>query len=212
LKLLWMAMAMALAAGSSALCAAPFSHRLHLQMNLACAQCHTAAAHSTRVEDNLLPAKEVCLNCHQQTEAEIQIPPPPVTRITSFSHAQHLKMGNVAPLLALAIDKKNYLQPADDIRRHLNTRDPCEACHRGLEESDRATHAALPQMADCLVCHSQIENPFSCEACHGKNITPLKPASHTANFMDTHSAGKLHLDKAQCAVCHGRTFTCMGCH
>jgi len=190
--------------------AAPFSHRLHLRMNLECAACHTAAAHSTRIDDNLLPAKEVCLNCHRETE--IQIPPPPVTRITSFSHAQHLKMGNVAPLLALAIDKKNYLQPANEIRRHLNTRNPCVACHRGLEESDHVTHAALPQMADCLVCHSQIENPFSCETCHGKNIESLKPADHTANFMDTHSAGKLHLDKATCAVCHGRRFTCMGCH
>lgn len=179
-------------------------------MNLECAQCHTTAATSARVEDNLLPAKEVCLNCHRETE--IQIPPPPETRIVSFSHAQHLRMGNVAPLLALAIDKKNYLQPANDIRRHLNTRNPCEACHRGLEESDRVTHAALPQMADCLVCHNQIDNPFSCEACHGKDIASLKPASHTANFMDTHSAGKLQLDKTTCAVCHGRTFTCMGCH
>jgi hypothetical protein len=179
-------------------------------MNLQCAQCHTAAANSTRVEDNLLPAKQVCLSCHKETE--IQIPPPPATRINSFSHAQHLRMGNVAPLLALAIDKKNYLQPAIAIRRHLNTRNPCQACHRGLEESDRVTHAALPQMADCLVCHSTIENPFSCETCHGKDIASLKPVSHTANFMDTHSAGKLHLDKATCAVCHGRTFTCMGCH
>jgi hypothetical protein len=209
LKLLWIVFVLGTGC-SEVRGAAPFSHRQHLQMSLACVGCHTAAANSTRVEDNLLPAKEVCLSCHKETE--IQIPSPPATRITSFSHAQHLRMGNVAPLLALAIDKKNYLQPANDIRRHLNTRNPCEACHRGLEESDRVTHAALPQMADCLVCHSQIENPFSCETCHGKTIASLKPASHTANFMDTHSTGKLHLDKTTCAVCHGRTFTCMGCH
>jgi hypothetical protein len=209
LKLLWIMLAL-FSTCRTAWGAAPFSHRRHLQMGLGCAGCHTTAASSTRVEDNLLPAREVCLNCHQ--EPEIQIPAPPATRITNFSHALHLRMGNVAPLLALAIDKKNYLQPANDIRRHLNTRNPCEACHRGLEESDRVTPAALPQMADCLVCHSQIDNPFSCETCHGKNVASLKPASHTANFMDTHSAGKLHLDKTTCAVCHGRTFTCMGCH
>ena len=198
----------------SALWAAPpFSHRLHLQLKLQCEGCHPSAATSTSIEDNLLPAKEVCLKCHR--EAEIASPAANRARnfgITAFSHALHLKMGNVAPLLALAIDKNNYLQPAGDIRRHLNTGNRCEACHRGLEESDQVTHAAFPQMADCLVCHSQIENPFSCETCHGKNIARLKPASHTANFMDTHSSGKLKLDKASCVVCHGRTFTCMGCH
>lgn len=179
-------------------------------MHLECVGCHRTAPASTRVDDNLLPAKDACLNCH--AAGEIQIPAPPVSRLTSFSHAQHLKMGNVSKLLALAIDKRNYLQPPGDIRRHLNTTNPCEACHRGLEESDQVTHAALPQMADCLVCHSQIENPFTCETCHGKEIAPLKPASHTANFMDTHSTGKLRLDKTTCAVCHGRSFTCMGCH
>ena len=33
-----------------------------------------------------------------------------------------------------------------------------------------------------------------------------------AGFMDAHSSGKMKLDKTTCAVCHGRQFTCMGCH
>jgi len=131
--------------------------------------------------------------------------------VVHFSHAQHLKMGNVAPVIAAAIDKKNYLQPPGDIRRHLDTKNACEACHRGLEDSDAVTPAAMPQMADCLVCHSQIENPFSCEKCHAKNAN-LKPANHTEDFMSTHTTGKLNLDKTTCAVCHGRTFRCLGCH
>jgi len=191
--------------------AAPFSHRIHLGMGLGCAECHTSAATSTKVQDNLLPSKQVCLACHNETELPA-IPNKPATRVSQFSHALHLKMGNVAPLLAKAIDKKNYLQPPGDIRRYLNTSNACEACHRGLEESDRVTHAALPQMADCLVCHSQIENPFSCETCHVKDARFLKPASHVEHFLDLHSNGKMQLDKTTCAVCHGREFTCMGCH
>jgi len=197
--------------GGAALTAAPFSHRLHLQMKLQCVMCHTAAATSTKVEDNLLPAKQACAGCHK--ESEILIPPQPAVRIVSFSHAQHLKMGNVAPLIAAAIDKKNYLQPPGDIREHLNTTNPCQACHRGLEESDQVSHAALPQMADCLVCHNQIDNPFSCETCHGRNsAAQLKPANHTPDLLDTHTSGKLGLDKTTCAVCHGLTFHCLGCH
>ena len=186
--------------------AAPFSHKLHLSLELQCITCHTAAAGSTKASDNLLPAKAVCLQCHE----DVQIPAPPKTRVAFFSHSQHLKMGNVAPLLAAAIDKRTYLQPPGDIRRHLNTLDACQACHRGLAESDRVTPAAMPQMADCLVCHTEIDNPFSCEKCHAKDA-PLKPANHLPGFLSDHTSGKLNLDKASCVVCHGRNFRCLGC-
>jgi predicted CXXCH cytochrome family protein len=187
--------------------AAPFSHKLHLGLELQCTTCHTAANASTKASDNLLPAKTVCLQCHEAA----QIPAPPKTRVAFFSHAQHLKMGNLAPILAAAIDQKNYLQPPGDIRRHLNTQNACQACHRGLLESDQVTAAAMPQMADCLVCHTEIDNPFSCEKCHAKDA-PLKPASHLPGFLSDHTSGKLNLDKASCVVCHGREFRCLGCH
>jgi predicted CXXCH cytochrome family protein len=187
--------------------AAPFSHKLHLKLIPQCTTCHTAASASTKPEDNLLPAKGACAQCHK--EGEVTIPPPPATLVAHFSHAQHLKMGNVAPVIAAAIDKKNYLSAPGDIRRHLDTKNPCQACHRGLEESDAVSKANMPQMADCLVCHNQIDNPFSCEQCHNKTAN-LKPASHIPEFHDTHS--KPSVDKASCAVCHGRDFHCLGCH
>jgi predicted CXXCH cytochrome family protein len=187
--------------------AAPFSHKLHLSLDLECVTCHVAAAASTKASDNLMPAKAVCLPCHE----DVQIPAPPKTRVAFFSHAGHLKMGNMAPLLAAAIDKRTYLQPPGDIRRHLTTLDACQACHRGLPESDRVTPAAMPQMADCLVCHTEIDNPFSCEKCHAKDAA-LKPASHLPGFLSDHTSGKLNLDKASCVVCHGRNFRCLGCH
>ena len=182
-------------------------------MGMKCVSCHAAAASSTKVQDNLLPAREVCLECHDDAE----IPTPPATNLTHFSHALHLKIGDVAPFLAAAIDHKNYLRTPGDqtpwIRNRLGTRDPCQACHRGLEESDRVTRAALPQMADCLVCHTVIEAPFSCWDCHALDAE-LRPASHTEipHFMDAHSSGKVQLDKATCTLCHGRNFRCMGCH
>ncbi|MGO9259946.1 MAG: hypothetical protein ACLQU1_27085 [Bryobacteraceae bacterium] len=159
------------------------------------------------MEDNLLPTREVCLDCHDDPA----IPAPQPVGVVKFSHALHLKMGDVAPFLAQAIDHQAYLQPPGDIRAHLNTHNACEACHRGMEESTRIGPANMPQMADCLVCHSQIEPPFSCEDCHAKDA-PLKPASHVERFVTIHSSGKANLDKSTCAVCHGRTFQCMGCH
>src|SRR5262249_19135608 len=190
------------------LAAAPFSHRLHLQLQMECTTCHTAALTSSRVQDNLLPSKAVCQKCHQ----DVTIPGPPTTRVVKFNHSLHLKMGNVAPLIPAAIDRGRYLQPAGDIRRHLdNTTNDCAACHRGMAESEQVTKANLPQMADCLVCHVKIENPFSCEACHGKGAD-LRPASHVPRWVDIHSDKKRVPDKSTCAVCHGREFSCMGCH
>ncbi len=187
--------------------AAEFSHRLHLKMKLECVACHASVARSTKVEDNNLPNKQVCLGCH--TDAQIKAPPQ--TMVAKFNHQQHLKMGNIAPVIAAAIDSGNYLSKPRDIRKHLDTKNACVACHRGLELSDKVTAAAMPQMADCLVCHNKIEPPFSCAQCHREDAA-LKPASHVPAFMDQHSSGKMKFDKTSCAVCHGRKFTCLGCH
>src|SRR5215468_9457398 len=112
--------------------AAPFSHQLHLKLKPDCGACHTSAATSTSPQDNLLPDEKVCLSCHRQS---VEIPGPPTTRVAHFSHQQHLKMGNLAPVIAAAIDKNDYLQPPGDTRRYLNGTNPCLACHRGLEAS-----------------------------------------------------------------------------
>ncbi len=137
---------------------------------------------------------------------------PAVTLVTRFSHRQHLGMGNLARIIAASIDAKTYLSNPGEIRRHLNsTNSPCSACHRGMEESDAVSRAALPQMADCLVCHTRIDPPFSCESCHAPG-EHLKPASHAPGYVDRHSSVKAQIDKPSCVICHGRKFTCQGCH
>ena len=188
--------------------AADFSHKLHLKLIPKCTDCHTSVATSTKVEDNLLPVRAACIRCHSQG---VVIRQPEPTTLARFSHRQHLQFGNVSKVIANAIDKKNYLSPPGDLRRHLDTQNPCGACHRGIEESEKVTHANLPQMADCLVCHSKIDPPDSCATCHAKTMR-LTPASHVEGFFSNHSSGKLNLDRTSCAVCHGRRFTCLGCH
>ena len=189
--------------------AAGFSHKRHLALKTACTTCHTAAATSTNASDNLLPPAAVCRDCHSDNRQPR--PAPTAQFVAKFNHARHLKLGNIAPVIAASIDKGTYLSDPGDERAHLNSGNPCEACHRGLEESDRVTSANFPKLADCLVCHSKIDPPFSCVTCHEEG-QQLRPASHTPNFLDTHSSGKLNMDKGTCAVCHGRRFTCQGCH
>jgi predicted CXXCH cytochrome family protein len=204
-----------------------FSHRVHLQLKLNCLSCHANASSSTRVEDNLLPNPAICLSCHSAGGKGVggkapalaggpAIKPPRVSHIAKFSHQRHLQMGNVAPVIAAAIQSGKYLGSTGAAIRPLldnavQSKNACTACHRGMEQSDAVSDAAFPQMADCLVCHSKIEPPFSCTTCHAENAK-LSPPSHDAKWLDFHASGKANLDKQSCAVCHGRQFTCRGCH
>jgi hypothetical protein len=185
----------------------PFSHKLHLQLKKQCTDCHASVATSTLPTDNLLPGAAVCKPCHDSRT----IPAPRPTPLTHFSHAQHLKLGNVAPAIAAAIDQKTYLSDPGDLRAHLNSTNACLACHRGIDTSEQVSDANMPRMADCLVCHNQIDLPFSCAQCHDPKWPGLKPATHNAaDFVDKHSTKAIV--KQGCALCHGRKFTCMGCH
>lgn len=194
-----------------------FSHQLHLnEVRATCTDCHVSAVSSTEAADNNLPPASVCEKCHDgETAKKIETgylaAKRPAERTYWFSHQFHLQMGNVAPIIAAAIEDKKYLGKVGDMRRHLDTGNACAACHRGLGETDQATAANLPRMSDCLVCHNRIDNPFSCEKCHLEGVN-LKPANHTHDFLDRHSTGKLGLDKTTCLPCHGKNFTCMGCH
>ena len=207
-------------AAAVAMEAAPFSHQLHLQLKLDCLSCHAGVTESTKAADNNLPAPAICARCHTgKNEKPVRAQASP-TRLSAFNHALHLKLGNAAPVIAAAIARKTYhtsssgSHPLDKIRTYLSAAggNACAGCHRGLEDSEAAAHSDYPQMADCLVCHPQIDPPFSCEKCHAPIQAFLKPPSHTANYIDVHSSGKANLDKPSCVICHGQRFQCMGCH
>src|ERR1700730_16202055 len=113
----------------------PFSHQLHLKLpaKLACVTCHSSVQSSTRSEDNNLPPIAICRGCHKNNEVSIGRPRP--TLLAHFNHQKHLALGNIAPVIRAAIDSKAYLSPAGDIRRHLDSANPCGACHRSMEQS-----------------------------------------------------------------------------
>jgi c(7)-type cytochrome triheme protein len=196
---------------------APFSHRVHLKtVGLSCTACHASATRSRKAEDRNLPARQQCQACHdganlRSVETEFLAHLETTERSYRFDHEFHLKIGNTAPLLATAIDGGAYLGKGEEVRRHLDTADACQACHRGMAEVELASTANLPVMSDCLVCHSEIDNPFSCQKCHLQGVN-LRPADHTRGFVDLHSTGKIKLDKRSCLPCHGTNFACMGCH
>lgn len=194
-----------------------FPHKTHLAVGLDCQTCHATASGSEDAADHLLPDGGQCSACHNgQVAPEIDLTTlaerAPAERSYRFDHAFHLGLGNIAPLIAAAIDSGNYFGKPGDARKFLDSEHTCSACHRGLEESlsvDSPVH--MPMMGDCIVCHTKVDNPFTCKECHHADVD-LVPADHTREFIDLHSTGRLGLDKASCLPCHGRNFACMGCH
>ncbi len=194
-----------------------FPHRAHLAVGLDCPACHPQAETSNSSADHLVPDGQVCGACHNgQTAPEVDVShlaqAEPVERTYRFDHGFHLGLENPAPLIAAAIDSGNYYGKPGDARRFLDGATGCTGCHRGLEESvaiDTPVH--MPRMGDCIVCHTRVDNPFSCSECHVSGAN-LMPANHTRRFVDQHSTGRIQLDKPSCLPCHGRNFACMGCH
>lgn len=189
----------------------PFSHQHHLaQPDVTCEVCHASVHGSTSALDDDRPSGEACLRCHDQTYAGLAraVEPRPA-RNFRFNHKLHLGLGNLSPIFAAAIDGGAYLGDGAAVRPELQGADRCGACHRGIARTDRVTPANGPRMADCLVCHSRIAPPVSCVFCHTSDAV-LKPPSHAGPFTDRHSSPQVA--KTDCKVCHGRKFTCMGCH
>lgn len=187
-----------------------FSHRQHLALpEVTCRICHATAAESRSAEDDNRPGPEACRRCHDESYR------PPARqrgggeRSFRFDHERHLALGNLAPLLASAIDHGRYLGEGAPVRPLLEGTDACGACHRGVSQADQVTPAHLPRMADCLVCHTRIDPPGSCAFCHPAEAV-LRPPSHTPGFADRHSSRAVA--KTDCKPCHGTRFTCMGCH
>lgn len=162
--------------------AQPFSHKEGAQ-GVACTECHPREA-GTAVKSK--------------------------QKIARFNHQLHMKFGNIAPMIKAAIAGKEYLDTK--IPRHLDTKNSCAGCHHGIEQSVDVSKAnVFPHMGDCLICHNKIEAPFSCEKCHD-NVPALKPANHSRDFIDRHNRNNEGLDRSSCFTCHGKRFTCLGCH
>lgn len=175
-----------------------FSHKMHVQENeLECTTCHPKAETSATGMDNLMPAMNVCADCHDVQDSE-------------NCGTCHSDLEN--PRRVSRIDR--YSQKFSH-EKHLNTGLDCLACHAAVVSKETAAAIILPSMGECLQCHETRAVLTECSSCHLPEEN-LRPVSHTPNFLHNHSdlarnnmiPGSRNL---ACTTCHKIDY-CQTCH
>ncbi|MBN1301523.1 MAG: cytochrome c3 family protein [Melioribacteraceae bacterium] len=171
-----------------------FSHQLHTELEVGCADCHTGVPESTALSDRLLPEKDICAGCHDVEDDES----------CNTCHYEDTYEPFVSEPSKLIFSHQFHVTESEM---------ECQACHKGLEEVDYSTDltSANPSMMICYQCHNDQSVAVNvCESCHIAT-SDLTPESHkTANFFRNHKFSSNHPD-AECAMCHDNSF-CEDCH
>jgi hypothetical protein len=172
-----------------------FSHQFHVtESGIACIDCHSEAAQSTKASDNLLAKMDACKNCHEQQEksnctychisadtSSYSASPNPVRELR-FSHQQHVDSQKVA----------------------------CETCHNVIDKADASVGELVPAMTTCTTCHNDVKATAACENCH-TNLADLRPREHNrSDFVREHKQLARSGD-AKCGSCHTQE-SCFDCH
>ncbi|MFQ6092249.1 MAG: cytochrome c3 family protein [bacterium] len=169
-----------------------FSHELHLvDVGADCTTCHARAEESQKSGDNNLPTKESCLECHDGDIA------PDDCQVCHKDPENPVAFEN--PLRRIIFSHKN----------HVARKIECVDCHQGLGETDFASPANLPKMADCQTCHNGTKAEDECTLCHPQPVP--KPVSHDLSWIKNHKEYARE-DMASCAGCHDRENDCQRCH
>ncbi len=140
-----------------------FSHRLHAgEMAMPCQYCHAAAR---RGRHAMVPAVDICMNCHRVTRTDR----PAVRRLAAL-----YRSGGVLPWRRIHV-LPDYVY--FDHRPHVLAGILCQTCHGEVEEMEIVRQYMSMRMGNCLGCHrdpqaalpagSPIQRgPEHCDACH----------------------------------------------
>jgi len=173
-----------------------YSHQKHLEMDLECSQCHTAAEKSESAANDILPEKVACAECH-----EVEDNKQCKSCHSAVDKAKKLEQRN----LNLIFSHKMHAVDMDI---------KCENCHNKVDNSDKSTDKLIPEMEICEECHDTKSPNSNCDLCH-KSLKDLylKPDSHrNVNlFVVNHKNNVYTKSINYCQNCH-KEDTCLSCH
>ncbi len=130
-----------------------FSHKIHLEKELACTDCHEGVERGPRAG---LPSINTCMVCH----SAIATDRPLIKELTALQEKG----------LDLAWQRVyNYTREAHvrfDHAPHIKAGTQCSACHGNQAEQTVARRAVNMDMAFCVNCHREKQASNDCQTCH----------------------------------------------
>lgn len=170
-----------------------FPHGIHARNDLGCADCHLSVEKGEKAG---LPAREVCLDCHDEGEEpfEKEMAELPTLDWKPFAVFPDLRFSHGA---------------------HLGRGLPCDTCHGEVGTSPRVTAAFAPREETCSECHKKEGVDEACETCHLETRRDRPPPTHTRGWTRGHGitlreGGIIH-HQGKCDRCHGED-SCSRCH
>lgn len=172
-----------------------FSHQYHvIEEEMSCSDCHSVDESATGL-DNLLPAKDICADCHN---------------VNDESSCNQCHSNVEAATNAVRIDKYS---PLFSHEKHVAAKLECVTCHGKVDDIGISQHLELPDMIDCMDCHQNTIVANDCQTCHNADER-IKPLNHDLAFMKTHgniASNFVPTMGKDCATCHKTDF-CQDCH
>lgn len=182
-----------------------FSHLLHADAGVDCADCHTGIVENEVIGRRQAVDMAACVRCHEERAQPGECATCHSVIDADWAPASHLSswMRQHGPVARAA-----GLRTADDCALCHEERS-CVGCHQEQAPRNhtsafrRKTHGALAgfDREACATCHE----PDSCDACHAETT----PTSHRGMFggkKSTHCLGcHLPLEQNGCSVCHKAT-------
>ena len=177
-----------------------FSHHVHAEQGLACADCHAAVKRDAEDPEAKARMKmSACGDCHDVQDA--------AKCGTCHTNA-------AAPETYEALPETHVLFSHE---RHAPRTEDCAACHAKAADAPSFTDKdrLLPAHPECDACHQKDMDAGRCQLCHDRlDLNPRTPKtvySHAPGFFERHGRKAAAGEQDQCAVCHDQSF-CADCH
>jgi hypothetical protein len=130
-----------------------FSHRLHLEKEVLCTDCHEGVERSARAG---LPSVNACMICHSQIATDR-----PLIKTITDMQAKGLDLA-WQRVYGYAAESHVRFEHAPHVRAKVD----CATCHGNLAQQTVAERAVNMDMAFCVNCHREKQASIDCLTCH----------------------------------------------
>ena len=129
-----------------------FSHKLHAEKNLVCADCHRRASEGERAG---LPTAEQCLTCHRTIV-------PDSAKVEPLLKFAEQGGGEIPWIRVYETPPFVFFSHSS----HVNGGVACAECHGPVAVRETLTKEVSTSMTACMNCHAARNVPNHCYFCH----------------------------------------------